>query len=190
MPRITRTATLAGVAGAAAIATIGLGASQALAETTPAPSASASPQSGEAPSTGAPTDRGGAGHGRGGFKGGGASALAEALGLDEATVQATIEKVREGNKPTELPAQGTKPTDAEHEARQTAYVTALAKELGVSEDKVTAALEKVRSAHATERRSALSEKLDAAIKVGSLTAADKASVLKALDAGVLGGSAR
>ena len=38
-----------------------------------------------------------------------------------------------------------------------------------------------------EHRSDLSDRLDAAVKAGDLTAADKASVLKAFDAGVLDG---
>ena len=190
MPRITKTAALAGVAGAAAIATVGLGASQALADTTPTPSASSTTQSGEAPSIDAPAgrgERGGPWHGKGGMKGADASALATALGIDEAKVKAAIEKVREANKPSEKPAEGMKPTEAEREARQTAYIAELAKELGVTTDKVTAAIDKVRAAHEAERQTALSDKLDAAVKAGTLTEADKASVLKAVEAGVLGG---
>jgi hypothetical protein len=98
--------------------------------------------------------------------------------------------VREANRPTERPAEGTKPSEADREARETAYVTALAKELGVTQAKLTAALETVRSAHEAEHRTQLGERIDEAVAAGKLTAADKASVLKAFDAGVLGGGPR
>ena len=66
-------------------------------------------------------------------------------------------------------------------------VADLAEALDLSEEKVAAALEDLRAAHEAEERTALSERLDAAVEAGDLTAADKASVLKAFDAGVLGG---
>ena len=124
------------------------------------------------------------------MRGADASALAEALGLDEAKVTAAIEKVREATKPTEKPAEGTKPSDTDRQARRAAYIAALAKELGVSADKLTAALDSVRADHEAERRTQMSSRLDEAVTAGKLTAADKASVLKAFDAGVLGGGPR
>ena len=82
------------------------------------------------------------------------------------------------------------PSETDREARQTAYVTALAKELGVTQAKLTAALETVRGAHEAEHRTQLAQRIDEAVTAGKLTAADKASVLKAFDAGVLGGGPR
>ena len=49
--------------------------------------------------------------------------------------------------------QGTKPTDAERQAREKARVTALAKELGVSEAKVQAALDAIKADREASRKS-------------------------------------
>ncbi|MFC7502794.1 hypothetical protein, partial [Nocardioides sp. GCM10030258] len=68
-----------------------------------------------------------------------------------------------------------------------ALAKALADELGLDEAKVADALDTLRDAQKAERRTDLSERLDTAVKDGDLTDADKASVLKAYDAGVLGG---
>ena len=59
--------------------------------------------------------------------------------------------------------------------------------LGIDESTVSDALETLRDAAETERRTALGERLDQAVEDGDLTDADKESVLKAFDAGVLGG---
>lgn len=192
MPKITTTTVLAGVAGAAAVTLAGFGANAALAESTPTPTPSSSTSTQQPGTTtpdapGAPGDRGGRGHGPGGMKGDDAAALATALGLDEAKVEAAITKVREANRPAERPAEGTAPSDADREARRTAYITALAKELGVSESTVSSALDKLQSDREAEHRTAMSQRLDTAVADGTLTASDKASVLKAFDAGVLGG---
>lgn len=141
-----------------------------------------------APGDRGPGDRGGHGMGKRGMD---TAALATELGIDEATVTAAVQKVREALKPA-APAAGsttapTPPTEAERAAREKAFATALAKELGIDEAKVTAALTKVKAAHAAEHRAELTTRLDAAVTAGKLTAADKASVLKAFDAGVLGG---
>jgi len=64
---------------------------------------------------------------------------------------------------------------------------ALASALALDEAKVTAALEKVKAAHEAEHKTELTARLDAAVTAGDLTASDKASVLKAFDAGVLQG---
>ncbi|MFB9767842.1 hypothetical protein ACFFOS_25945, partial [Nocardioides kongjuensis] len=79
------------------------------------------------------------------------------------------------------------PTDAERAEREAALAKALAEELGLDEAKVSAALDDVRAAHDAERRQDLSDRLDQAVSDGTLTAGDKASVLEAYDAGVLGG---
>lgn len=187
MPTVSKSMKIAAAGGVAAVAA-GIGASAAMADTTPTPSTSATATA--APSQpGADAGRGPGGPGghRGGPGGLDAAALATKLGLTEAKVSAALEKVRAAQKPTTPPAQGTKPTDAERQAREKARVTALAKELGVSEAKVQAALDAIRADREASHKSELSARLDAAVKAGTLTGADKTSVLKAFDAGVLGG---
>lgn len=141
------------------------------------------------PGPGGPGGHGG--HGRGGAHVD-TAALAKALGVTEDKLTAALEAVREDLKPAdgEKPAAGeqrTPPTDEERADRQAALAKALADELGLDESKVSDALDTVRAAHDAERRTDLSERLDTAVKDGDLTSADKASVLKAYDAGVLGG---
>lgn len=133
------------------------------------------------------------GHGQGPGGRGGAglpvAELAEALGLDEADVTAALEAIRDESKP-EAPAEGearTQPSEADREARQAEMVSALAEELGVSEQEITDALDSVQSENQSEARTGLSDRLDEAVTDGTLTESDKESVLKAFDAGVLGG---
>lgn len=131
-----------------------------------------------------------------GERGQDAKVLAEELGLKEAVVQKALNAVREDLRP-DKPADGTKPTaptEAERAERQATFATALAKELGISEAKVKAALEVLqkkadadREERRTESRADLVTRLDAAVKAGTLTEADKASVLKAFDAKIIGG---
>lgn len=193
MSSVRTSVKIAGAAGVAAIAA-GIGASQALADTTtPTPSGTTS----SAPAQ--PDARGPAGHGPGGPGGRGhgpggadAAALAKELGVTEAEVRAALDAVREATRPEAgtPPAGGTgrtPPTEAERTARDKARTTALAKELGLSETKVQAAFDAVKADREAARRSELSSRLDTAVKDGTLTTADKASVLKAFEAGVLGG---
>jgi len=115
--------------------------------------------------------------------------LAKKLGLSQSKVKAALDAVREDLKPAK-PADGTTqtpPTEAQRAAHEAAFAKALAAKLGVSEAKVKAALDAVRTeARATERAN-LKTRLDAAVKAGTLTEADEASVLKAFDAEVIGG---
>lgn len=128
-----------------------------------------------------------------------AAALAEALGLEEDVVREALRAVRDELRPKSDEADGprTPPTDAERAERQAALAAALAEELDISEARVTAALAELqeqREADRAERRAehrvALVERLDAAVEDGTLTAADKASVLKAYDADLIGGGFR
>jgi hypothetical protein len=68
---------------------------------------------------------------------------------------------------------------------------ALAKELGIDQAKVAAALDKVdeqmRAEAKAERQAALKERLAAAVSEGKLTQAEADAILKASEAGVLGG---
>lgn len=129
------------------------------------------------------------GHGRGGFMD--ATALAEALGVSEDDLSDALDAVREAMQPDadSRPADGERPAlpTEERAEREAAFVSALAKELGIEESKVSDALETVQAARKAEHRTELSERLDQAVEDGDLTDADKESVLKAYDAGVLGG---
>lgn len=115
----------------------------------------------------------------------GGADLAKALGVSEAKLRTAMENIREDLKPADRP--DGPPTDAQRDAMRAKLAKALAKELDLSEAKVTAALDKVQAAHQAEARSDLASRLDDAVKAGKLTSTDKASVLKAFDAGVLGG---
>ena len=151
---------------------------------------SSSASAGE-PGPGVPGGPGGpGGHGRGGFVD--AAALAKALGVSEDKVSDALDAVREATRPDadSKPADGEQPappTDEERAEREAAFVAALAEELGLDESKVSDALDTLRAAARAEHRTDLSERLDQAVEDGDLTDADKESVLKAYDAGVLGG---
>ncbi len=90
-------------------------------------------------------------------------------------------------------------TDNNKPDRQQQLASALAKELGVDEAKVADALEKVREEQKqnapdrgqkptqTDRTAALKERLAKAVSEGKLTQAEADAVVKAYEAGVLGG---
>lgn len=83
--------------------------------------------------------------------------------------------------------------------RDAEFAKALAAELGISEDKVAAAVEKVREQQKpqgqpkdapktqADRQAELKSRLDAAVKDGKLTQEQADAILKAYEAGVLGG---
>jgi len=114
--------------------------------------------------------------------------LARALGVSQARLQQAFAAIRDDVRPARRP--NGPPTAAERKAMKDKVAAALGDELGISKAKVLAALEKVRTEHRAERRDALGRRLNKAVKNGKLTADDKASVLKAFDAGVLGGPGR
>ena len=181
--------TTAAVAGALALGTIGIGITAANAQTddtTTAPTTATSTASPGRMGMGAREGVGPGGHHgmRGGqpgaMRGIDTAALAEKLGVSEADLTAALETVHE--------AQHTgPPSDEERANRQAEMVAALAEELGIDEAKVTAALDEVRAERQAEARTAFEERLDSAVADGTITAADKSSILKAFDAGVLGG---
>ncbi len=150
---------------------------------------------GSTPGTSSSTDanaseRGDRGRGPGGGHGGGHGSrgpeLAEALGVSETDLRSALDSVREQLESSQTD-RSTPPTDEEREERRAQLVDALAEELDLSPAEVTAAFEEVQQDRADERRTALSERLDEAVTGGDLTSDDRASVLKAFDAGVLGG---
>lgn len=118
-----------------------------------------------------------------------AADLADALGLSQDKVEAALEAVRDELRPerTDDGVRPAPPTEEERAEREAAFAKALAGELDISADKVTKALAELRADAEAEGRTRLAERLDTAVEDGDLTVADKASVLKAYDAGVLGG---
>ena len=140
---------------------------------------------------GGPGGPGGDMRGPGGPGGEMTEALADALGKDVETVEQALREVheeqrtaREGEERPDTP-----PTEAERQTHDRELADALAAKLGVESQAVTDAMEQARAAHQDERRSELSSHLDEAVAAGSITEADAASVLKAFEAGVLGGPA-
>ena len=143
----------------------------------------------------------GHGPGMGGFgmgRGLDTAALATKLGVTEDKLTAALQKVGQSMRDQSMSDQDDKaedgtrtpPTQAEMDARQQAFAAALAKELGIDQAKVTAAFDALRAEREAARKAELSSRLDAAVKAGKLTDADKQSILKGFDAGVLGGPQR
>jgi hypothetical protein len=165
-----RTTVAAGVA-AAGLTVGGIGLASA-ADDTPSPSRN-----------GTPADHR---HGPGGPGMLDSAELAEALGVSEEELEAALEAVRD-----ELVPSGgdriTPPSEADRDEMRSRFAAALAEELGLTEEEVATALDDLHEEHEAEARSALSARLDEAVEAGDLTAADKESVLKAFDVGVLGG---
>ncbi len=160
----------------------GLGvATLASADPTPTPT-----PSGTASATQDPSDRGGHGgrHGKGDRFGDLPAQLASKLGVDEAKVTTALQEYRDETRPTTKPDPTTRPDPAERDA---ALAKALAGKLGVDEAKVTTALEEIRAARQSERAAALKDRLDAAVKAGTLTQAEADAVTKAVEKGVIGG---
>ncbi|MEV0461157.1 hypothetical protein [Catellatospora methionotrophica] len=104
----------------------------------------------------------------------------------------------EGSDPT--PAATSHDKGGPRAEHQQKLAEALAKELGVDQAKVSAALEKVQSQlrpdgkkrdktgdNAADRTQRLKDRLAAAVKDGKLTQAEADAILKATEAGVLGG---
>jgi hypothetical protein len=95
-------------------------------------------------------------------------------------VRTALQEYREANRPSTPPDPGTKP--ARDDA---ALAKALASKLGVDEAKVTSALAEIRSARDAERAKAVTDRLAAAVKAGTLTQAEADAVKKAADAGIV-----
>jgi hypothetical protein len=113
--------------------------------------------------------------------------LAKALGVTQAKLDAAFEAIRDQLAPPAEIDRSNPPTEAERTAMRGKLATALAAELDLTKAKVLAAMDEVEAAHQATERTDLATRLTAAVKAGTLTSADKASVLKAFDAGVLGG---
>ncbi|WP_028655673.1 hypothetical protein [Nocardioides sp. J54] len=119
--------------------------------------------------------------------GGDQEAFAEALGVSEDELADALAAVRDDLWSNGRARKRSGPlTEQDREERRDAFAEALADELGIGKAKVTDAIESLRSDWRAERRADLEKRLDEAVADGDLTDADKASVLKAYDAGVLG----
>ena len=106
-------------------------------------------------------------------------ALAAALGVDEPTLRSAIDAARD-----QVRAQRPKPEGAA--ASHAAMIKAVAQRIGKPEAQVRDAFGAFLAAHQAGSRDTLSRRLDAAVAAGRLTEAERAAVLKAYDAGVLG----
>lgn len=192
---------MAGVAAAA----IGLGVSAAARADTPTPtptsttsSTPSTPTSPSAPSTGQGHGWGQGGRhllgglgglGRGALGKQALSGLATKLGVDEAKLKDALVAVRAELRADRQAAQGGSATgDAakpDRSARQDELASKLAAKLGISADKVKTAFAELRSAARTERETAFANRLDQAVKDGTLTRAEADAVRKAAQAGVI-----
>lgn len=111
--------------------------------------------------------------------------LADELGVSEDELQDAMEAVHDELGPPDI--EDGRPTGEEIEQHRSQLAAALADELGIEATKVEAAFENLHEEARADARERLADRLDEAVADGELTAADKASVLKAFDAEVLGG---
>lgn len=157
---------------------------------TPSPSSTASAST--TPADGSAAVDSGKRGGHKGDRGQLAADLATKLGVEETKVTEAIQAFRDANKPSGTPAEGaaTDGTKPDRSALDAAMAKSLAESLGVEESKVTAALEEIRAAGQAERAAALKTRLDAAVTDGKLTQAEADAVIKAVEAGVIGGGGR
>ncbi|MFT3971764.1 MAG: hypothetical protein QM695_16170 [Micropruina sp.] len=154
--------------------------------TSPSSSPSAAPPN---PGTGKDGHRGGPG--RGPHDSDLAQKLAEKLGVDQAKVTEALKAAREANKPTSRPSTGASPSERpkrpDPATRDAALAKQLAEKLGIPEANVAKALDEIRAERQTERAAELKNRLDAAVKDGTLTQAEADAVTKAVEKGVIGG---
>ena len=113
-----------------------------------------------------------------------AAALAEKLGLDEATVSDALTRAHDALRTAHQADTTTPPT---LEERRADLAKELATTLGVDEAKVTEALTALQAERTAERAAALQTRLDQAVTDGRLTRAEADAVKKAVETGVLGG---
>lgn len=115
------------------------------------------------------------------------AALAQKLGVSEDQLNQAFNAIRQ-DQPTGDQGRGQGGDHKGNRPDRTAMDQALANKLGIDVSKVTAAMDELRTQDESEesatRREELSSKLDAAVSAGTLSSADRDSVLKAFDAGV------
>ena len=160
MRAFSKTSKLAIIGGSLAVA-LGTGALAAHAQNAtdvPAASASASQLPGKDRDKGNKDDKGPA-------------ELAKKLGVSEDKLKEAMDSLR---------SKGERPDKSAMDQK-------LATALGVDVSKVEQAMSEMHSEREAEHRTELSSRLDEAVSKGTLSSSDKDSVLKAFDAGVLGG---
>jgi hypothetical protein len=111
-----------------------------------------------------------------------AAELSSKLGVPQDKVATALQEIRDENKPTPNPDAGQRPDPAE---RDIVLAKALAEKLNIDEAKVKAALDEIRSERQAAQAAALKDRLDAAVKAGTLTQAEADAVQKAVDKGVI-----
>lgn len=98
------------------------------------------------------------------------SALADELGVSQATLRAALEAVRQDLAPPQRPPRGERPSRAQMEKKCNEFTDALAKELGKSGDDVRAAM-----------KSAAKKDIEAAVDAKRLTRSQADRILSRLD---------
>lgn len=197
--RVRAVAAIGGTAVAAGLGLGGLAIANAQDSSAPAAATSSSapatdagssaPGSSSAPAGSSTPGQGGPGRGdHDGMRGEQATELAAALGVDEAKVTQALTEIRDEQRSQNGDAKPTTPpSEADRQARRDEMAGKLAEKLGVDKAKVTDALDKAEAQHRQQEATRMTSRLDQAVAAGTLTEADKASVLKAVQAGVLGG---
>lgn len=166
MRAFSKTSKLAIIGGSLAVA-LGTGALAAHAQNAtdaPAASASASQLPGKDRDKGNKDDKGPA-------------ELAKKLGVSEDKLKEAMDSLRSEGSGEQ---KGERPDKSAMDQK-------LATTLGVDVSKVEQAMSEMHSEREAEHRTELSSRLDEAVSKGTLLSSDKDSVLKAFDAGVLGG---
>ena len=107
----------------------------------------------------------------------GPAELAKKLGVSEDKLKEAMDSLRSEGSGEQ---KGERPDKSAMDQK-------LATALGVDVSKVEQAMSEMHSEREAEHRTELSSRLDEAVSKGTLSSSDKDSVLKAFDAGVLGG---
>lgn len=112
-----------------------------------------------------------------------AKQLASKLGLDESKVTTALQEAHKALR------ENDNFRDMTPEQRHTELAKQLASKLGVEESKVKTALDEIHKARQAQARTEFKSRLDQAVKDGKLTQTEADAVLKAWDAGLIGGGA-
>lgn len=113
--------------------------------------------------------------------------VASMLGVDEETLRAAVDSVREALRPAERPA--VPPAEEEREAKRAEFQAALAAELGVTAEQVDAAFEAAKpteeeiAAARAERLAEAAERLAEAVAEGRLTQEEADTILDRIESG-------
>lgn len=112
-----------------------------------------------------------------------AARLAAKLGMDETTVADAITATRDALRPSDMTE---RPSAADRQVHQAAFVTELAKQLGIDEATLTTAMDEMRAEASSARTADMQSRVDQAVADGTLTQAEGDAVMKAFEAGIIG----